>query len=88
MVRRWWAKLMGWWGRGRSTEPGDLRSRIARCRKCGHEWLRRAGEVRPARCPNPECRTLCWDRERRPNGGEQRSRGSNPAVDRGLDFGA
>lgn len=62
-----------------------LGQRVCRCRKCGHEWVRRAGGGLPARCPAAGCRTLLWARERRPNGGERRARWK---ADGGYDFGA
>ena len=31
---------------------------ICRCRRCGHEWVKRVG-TRPVRCPN--CKQPKWD---------------------------
>jgi hypothetical protein len=34
-----------------------------KCKRCGHEWARRGDEL-PRVCPNPECKSPYWDRER------------------------
>lgn len=36
--------------------------RIAVCIRCGHNWLPRAGNKRPAKCPS--CFDPLWDRPR------------------------
>ena len=38
----------------------DLLSRILKCKRCGHEWLRRKGVNKEVRqCPN--CKSAWWD---------------------------
>lgn len=45
-------------------------SKVHVCRKCEHVWAR-GGVAEPKRCPS--CLSVLWNREKRPNGGEQRA---------------
>ena len=36
-----------------------------KCEQCGHVWLPRNPNERPAICPNPKCKSLRWDKPKR-----------------------
>ncbi len=40
------------------------RAKLLKCLHCFHEWVHRGDSV-PRRCPNSECRTVCWNRSKR-----------------------
>jgi predicted Zn-ribbon and HTH transcriptional regulator len=35
---------------------------LTKCKRCGWQWFRRE-PVPPRRCPNPECRSMLWDKK-------------------------
>ncbi len=39
-----------------------VRLRELECKRCGWKWTPRTSDVRT--CPNPECRSVYWDKER------------------------
>lgn len=50
-------KLMG-------AEPITLQKFT--CERCGHSWIPRS-EERPRSCPNPKCRSIYWDKPKKPS---------------------
>jgi len=51
-------------------EIGEVMLPGYRCR-CGHEWLARNKEERPRVCP--KCKSVNWDRPKRPIGGQRKN---------------
>ncbi len=39
-----------------------VRLRELECKRCGYKWTPRTDDVRT--CPNPNCRSVYWDKER------------------------
>jgi len=36
-----------------------------KCERCSHVWPRKNDEEKPVTCPNPKCRSVYWDKERK-----------------------
>ena len=50
----------------------DALRQVCTCRVCGYVWIV-SGEL-PKRCAGQKCRSLLWNREAKPNGGQLRAR--------------